>query len=161
MLAGPILVAIMSLPGCYKDKRDERVPDHLARVAYALGQETKDVDEAAALATIAYHESRYCLKVQEKYTRSGAYSSWQLEGKRHLYPQPFVGLDYEPIHNAAYAAVDIWRRTYNCGYSFRDRMTSYAGRACGTNWPTLDARVGTYWYVRSVIVKEIKKHEQQ
>ncbi len=156
--AGPVLAALLSLPSCWADRNDVRLPDHLVRVAYAVAAEARDIDEAAALETIAYHESGNCLRVQERYTHSGAYSAWQLEGKRHLYKQPFIGLEIEPIQNAVYAASDVWRHSHNCGGSFRDMMTSYAGRPCGKKWPTLDARVNTYWYLRNRMQKEMKKY---
>jgi hypothetical protein len=158
MLAGVVYAGLVSLHGCYADRHDSRVPDFIATEAYAIAAEVRDVDEAAALVSILYHESSNCIRVQTKYTRSGAYSVFQLEGKRHLYPQPFLGIDYVPFHNAVYAAVDVWRHTHNCGHSFRDRMTSYAGRACGTDWPTLSSRVNMYWHLRNIMVKEMKKY---
>jgi hypothetical protein len=159
MLSGPILAMIMALPTCYKDRQDLRVPDFLATEAYAIAAEARDVDEAAALGSIMHHEAANCIRVQTKYTHSGAYSVFQLEGKRHLYPQPFLGLNYNPVHNAVYAAVDTWRHTWNCGPGFANRMTSYAGKPCGVEWKTLRERTNTFWYLRSVLVKEIKKSE--
>ena len=156
--AGPVLIGLMHLHTCYADRHDSRVTDFLATEAYAIAAEVKDVDEAAAIETIIYHESSNCIRVQTHYTHSGAYSVLQLEGKRHLYPQPFLGLEYEPIHNAVFAAVDVWRHTWNCGPGFANRMTSYAGRQCGTKWPTLDKRVSTFWYLRGIISKEMKKN---
>jgi len=156
---GPVFIAITSLNVCYQDRHDARVPDHLVRIAAAVSVEAKDADEAASILAIGRHESANCLRVQDHYTHSGAYSFLQLEGKRHLYPQPFVGLEYEPIYNAVYAAIDIWRHTWNCGPGFENRMTSYAGRKCGTQWPTLKSRVSTYWHLKNIIVKEMKKIE--
>lgn len=157
--AGPILVAILRLPSCWQDRHDERVPEYLAKVAYAISEEARDIDEAAALVAISKHESGDCIRVQLRYTHSGAYGAFQLENKQHLYPEvSFLGLDYANIHHGAYAARDIWSRTFNCGSTFADRMTSYAGRQCGTDWPSLSARVGTYYFVRSVIEKEMKRY---
>ena len=146
----------MKLPTCYEDRADPRVPDFLATEAYAIAAETRTVDEAAALGSILHHEGGNCIRVQTRYTHSGGYSVFQLEGKRHLYKQPFLGLDYPAIHNAVYAAVDVWRHTWNCGPTFSDRMTSYAGKPCGIHWATLDARASTFWYLRNVMVKEMK-----
>lgn len=159
MLSGPILVALMQLPTCYKDRTDPRVPEFLATEAYAIAAEVRDVDEAAALGSILHHEAANCIKVQTQYTHSGAYSVFQLEGKRHMYQQPFLGLEYNSIHNAVYAAVDVWRHTWNCGPGFANRMTSYAGKPCGEKWATLDARTNTFWYLRNIMVMEMKKNE--
>ncbi len=161
LIAGIVYAALVSLPGCYADRHDSRVPDFIATEAYAIAAEARDIDEVAALGSIIYHEAANCIRVQTKYTHSGAYSVFQLENKRHLYPQPFLGLDYPAVHNATYAAVDIWRKTWNCGPGFENRMTSYAGRPCGVKWPTLDKRVSTYWYLRNRLVKEMKKSEER
>ncbi len=151
--AGPILLAIWALAGCYQDRNDERVPDHLARIAYAISSEARDVDEAAYLVTIGKNESNFCIGVQEKYTHSGGWSTYQLEGWRGKFPGPFVGLNYSEIHNATYAAVRVLRHSHQCGHKPEDILTAYAGRECGTIWPTLKTRVATYWYVRATIKK--------
>lgn len=155
VLPGLVLGAILRLPTCYQDRHDERVFDHLTRIAYAISEEAKDVDEAAALVAIGKHESGFCLAVQDHSTHSSALSSWQLEGKSGKYPGPFLGLEMESIHNAAHAAVDIYRHSWQCGPTFSDRVTAYAARPCHTIWPSLKAREGTFWFVRSVIAKGI------
>ncbi len=143
----------MELPVCYHDRADARVPNHLARIAYAISAEAKDADEAAAIAAIGKHESGNCLAVQDHYTHSGALSTWQLENKQDKYPGPFLGLSFDPIRNAAHAAVDVYRHSWQCGPTFADRVTAYAARPCHTDWPSLKEREGTFWFVRSVIAK--------
>ncbi len=161
---GPVLVAVMKLASCYADRNDERVPDHLARVAYAIGDEARNPEEAAALVTIGKFESGFCIAVQDHYTHSGGYSMFQLEGKGNKYPTPFTGLDFPSIRRATYAAADVWRHSHNCGQSPNAMFTAYAGRPyCSvyvddaggmvTTWPTLQARVNTYWYVLGIIKK--------
>lgn len=151
--AGPILIAILSIAGCYQDRADERVPDHLARIAYAISEESRTLDEAAYLVAIGKNEANFCIAVQEHYTHSGGWSTWQLEGWSGKFPGPFVGLDYGAIHNAAHAAVSVLRKSHQCGHEPKDIFTGYGGRACGTIWPTLKTRVATYWYARATIKK--------
>lgn len=153
--AGPILVAMMALPGCYRDRADERVPAHLTRIAYAISEESRSLDEAAYLVAIGKNESNFCIHVQERYTHSGGWSTWQLEGWRGKFPGPFVGLGFNEIHNAAHAAAYVLRHSHQCGQRPEDIFSAYGGRPCGTIWPSLHNRVSTYWYVRSVIKKEM------
>jgi len=170
--AGAILVAVMKLASCYQDRNDERVPDHLARIAYAIGAEARTPEEAAALVTIGKFEGGFCIAVQDHYTHSGGWSTFQLEGKNNKYPGPLVGLSYESIRRATYAAADVWRHSHQCGQSPWAMFTAYAGRPyCSfyidkngntvTTWPTLDARVNTYWYVLSIIKKEMNNEQQR
>jgi hypothetical protein len=141
------------LPTCWADRNDARMPDHLTRIAYAISEEARDADEAAALVSIGKAESGFCIAVQHHYTHSGALSMWQLEKKQDKYPGPFLGLEYEPIHNAAHAAVDVWRHSHQCGQRPEDMFSAYGARPCGTIWPSLKSRVATYWCARSIIKK--------
>lgn len=149
--------AIKALPSCWADRNDTRVDEYHERLSVAISEETRDISEAAAMVTIAKHEGGLCIGPQEHYTHSGAKSTFQLEGKSHLYPGPFLGLEYEPIRNATHAAVDVWRHSHGC--KVRDpiagRFSVYAGGGrCGKSWNGLRERVSTYWYVYSILKYE-------
>lgn len=158
--AGPILFAILQLPPCWADRHDSRQFDHLTRVAYAIGEEARDIDEAAALVAIGKNESGLCIAVQDHYTHSGGFSTYQLEGWNGKYPGPFVGLSYESIHRATYAAVDIWRHSFQYGPGISARLYAYAGQYPGKHWPGVKPRMDTYYFVRGVLAKEMKNAEK-
>jgi hypothetical protein len=151
-----IYAAIIALGACFAERNDPRVPAHLERVAVAVSIEARDFDEAAALLAIAESESAFSIRVQAGPTGSGGLSDWQLEGKTGKYPGPFVGLELEPIRNAAHAAVSVYRHSWQCGPTFADRATAYAARQCGTEWPTLKARVASFRYARGVMWREAR-----
>lgn len=154
--AWAILVAIQSLRPCWVERDDPNLLLYHEKVALAISEEAEDVDDAAALISIAKNESGLCQWVQAK-KRGPASSAWQLEGKTRLYQGPFVGLDYEPIHNAAHAAVDVWHHTGGCGNGIAGHFSVYAGGGrCGKDWPSLRARVSVYWFVYQRITKEIQ-----
>lgn len=149
--AGAILIAIMHLPVCWADRADARVPGHLARIAYAISEEAKDADEASALISISKNESNNCIAVQDHYTHSGALSMWQLENKQRKYKGPFLGLEYDPIHNAAHAALDVWRHSGGCPGGVSGKFRVYGGRNCDEPFPSLANRLSVYWFAYGVI----------
>lgn len=152
--AHAVRIAIVALGTCWSERDDPRLADHLDRISAAVSEEARDDDEAAALLAIARSESAFSIRVQSAPTRSGALSDWQLEGKVGKFPGPFVGLELEPIRNAAHAAVSVYRHSWQCGPAFADRATAYAARPCGAEWPTLKARVASFRYARIVLRRE-------
>lgn len=147
--------AIQALPPCWADRFDRRVDEYHEKLSVALAAEDVTDEEAAAMLSIVKAESGACIGPQDHYTHSGGYSAFQLEHKAHKYPGPFIGLSYEPIHNAAHAAVDVWRHSYGCGNDIAGRFSVYAGGGrCGKQWASLKERVNTYYYLLSVIRKQ-------
>ena len=154
--AWAILGAIQALTPCWADRNDPRVPDFQEKMAVAESEECQDIGECAALVTLGHIEGGGCIGPQEHYTHSGALSEFQLEGKRGKYPGPFIGLSYDAIHNAAHAAMDVWRHSGGCGHDIAGHFSVYAGgNRCGKNWPTLVRRVNTYWFVYATISREV------
>jgi len=146
-----ILCAILAVGSSWAERNDPRVPAHLERIAVAISEEARDEYEAAALVAISRSESAFSIRVQAGPTGSGALSDWQLEGKSGKFPGPFVGLKLGPIRNAAHAAIAVWRMSRQCGVGPRNQFTSYAGRPCGIEWPTLETRVARLGYARMVM----------
>lgn len=151
-----IFAALAGLPVCWTDRVDERKPQQLQTVAVAVSEVADSVDDAAALLAIAQNESSFSLSVHAGIDRGPGRGLWQLEGQGRRHAGPFVGLDLAATTNAASVALFAWDHSWNCGKTLADRFTAYAGRPCGVLWPSLKQRVATYWYVRSVMQKEIR-----
>jgi hypothetical protein len=146
--------AIKALPQCWADRNDPRVDDYHERLSVAISEESNDEGDAAALITIAKHEGGLCIAPQERYTHSGAWSTFQLEGKNGKYPGPFIGLEYDHVHNAARAAADVWHHAGGCGHGVEGKFSVYAGGGrCGREWVGLRSRVNMYWYELALIRK--------
>jgi len=142
-----VLYAMSSLPVCYADREDPRKPEQMQNLAVAIAQASPTPRRAAFLIAIGYHESRFCLRVQSGEHRGPGRGAWQLEGQSRRYQGPFIGLTPEETGNAAWVASDIIGRSGQCGTRPADVFTAYAGRACGSSWPTLAARVLTFRFV--------------
>lgn len=142
------LAAMQALPVCWVERDDSRKPEQYDTIAQAISAEARDDDEAAALITIGYSESTFALRVQTGELKGKASGLWQLEGRGK-----FVGFGLADTQRSAHAAVGAWRHSWQCGSTFADRITAYAGRACGTVWPGLETRVARFRYVRWTIAK--------
>jgi hypothetical protein len=149
-----VLIALQAFPVCWRERHDARVAQHLERVADSIAAESDSAEDAAALIAIGENESAFSIRVQLGPTGSGALSDWQLEHAERRYPGPFIGLEPEPIRNAAHAALGIWRHSWQCGPRLADRFTAYAAAKCGSHWPTLGTRVGSYRFARGILARE-------
>ena len=142
-----VLVVMQALPSCWADREDPRKPEQLQNLAAAIAQASPNPLRAAFLVAIGYHESRFCLRVHSGVDTGPGRGIWQLEGQSKRYQGPFVGLTPEETGNAAWVASQIIGRSAQCGSRPADVFTAFAGRACGTVWPTLADRVRTFWFV--------------
>ncbi len=152
MIAEQVLAALLSLAPCYADRNapEGAKATQLAYVARAVASEAGNVDEAAYLVAIAWHESRLCLDVHAGNVRGPGRGLWQIERASRRVP-PFTGLDEVSTRHAAHEALWMVRHSHQCGAGPAAVFTAYAGRACGVKWPTLSARVATWYYVRSLL----------
>jgi len=147
--AKAILVALQALPLCWQDRADPRKPAQYDTIAQAVSAETRDVSEAAEVVALGYSETRFCLRVHEGKWRGKASGPWQVENSGDL-----TGLGLDETRRSLRAALGIWRRSWQCGPTWADRFTAYAGRGCQTIWPTLEQRVARAKFTRLVIWKE-------
>lgn len=147
-----MLAALQALPGCWADRHapeGAKATQH-AYISRAIAAKAETVDEAAYLVTIAYHESRICLNTHAGLARGRGRGLWQIECASRRLP-PFEGLSYEATEHAAGEALWMIRHSWQCGNQPKDRFTAYAGRACGVSWPTMAARVRTWYWVRGML----------
>ncbi len=145
-----LLAVLLSLPVCWADRgvpANEKA-SQLATIAGAMVEHTSDPTELAYLTSIAYHESRFCLAVHAGRTRGPGRGLFQLEPGSRRRP-PFTGLSADATAHAAGEALWMVRHSHQCGESPEGRFTAYAGRACGTAWPTLRSRVALWYTVRA------------
>ncbi len=142
-----VLAVILHLTPCYADRAAD-IPTKSAQyvnIATAISVVADgSLDKASKLISKGYNESRFCLAVHSGAHRGYGRGLYQLEGQSRRYAGPFVGLDYESTLNATRVASDILDHSYQCGPTPADVFTAYAGRECGTDWKTLQARVRTY-----------------
>lgn len=160
MISIPVVAfALASLPVCAQDLDDPRKPGQLATIAESVAKVSNSDDEAAKLLTLINHESAGCIGVHSGEHRGRGRGLFQVEGKAHRYPGPLVGLSQAATDNAARVAVTILRKSYQCGPTVRAVFTSYAGRTCGSDWPTLASRARTYHWMRLRMAKFRREHE--
>lgn len=153
-----VLYAMSALPpGCWQDKGDPRKPEQLENIAHAIAKASPTPRRAVFLITIAHWESRLCLHVHSGEHRGRGRGLWQLEGQEKRYPGPFVGLTPEETGNAAWVASKIIGRMVHCGLEPAAVFTAYAGRKCGTDWPTLAERVVTFEKVQKKLRRALKE----
>lgn len=147
-----ILAALQALPPCWADRAapEGAKATQLAYISRAIAAEAETVEEAAYLVTIAWHESRLCLDVHAGLSRGHGRGLWQLERGSRREP-PFEGLSEADTRHAAHEALWMVRHSWHCGGAPAARFTAYAGRACGSVWPTLVSRVRTWYWVRGML----------
>lgn len=166
-----ISTALSALPPCWTDRdipaldKQDQTDTIAASIVYAR-QHVKwrgsDVDFYATLASIGYHESRYCTSVHAGNCPPGrcgggaAFGVWQVEPKRREDGLSLVGLDQDSTNRSALAAATVLSRSWQCGSGPRGMFTAYAGRACGSRWPTLEERVRTFARLRAAIQREMR-----
>lgn len=156
-LATLLLVLINSLPICWADRgASHEVKQHqFETIATAIATVAKTDDEAVLLLTVAYHESRLCLRThagEKRFAKQKSLGLFQIEKGSRL-PPPYAGLSLADTTAAASAALDLLRRSWQCGRTAGDRMTAYAGRPCG-DWPSRRARENTFWVLSSRLARE-------
>jgi len=152
-----VFVVMNSFPVCWQDRADERKPEQLHTVAAAIAAASPSPRRAAFLLAISWHESRWCIHVHSGAHTGPGRGLFQMEGQERRYPGPFVGLTPEETGNAAWVASRIIGRSGQCGHSAAAVFTVFAGRACGTSWPTLDARVQTFRFVSARLARALKE----
>lgn len=146
-LATKVLALILSLPTCY---RETAQPDRLAVVAESISEVSDTPAEAAALVTIAYHESVFCESVHAGKRKGGPGEGlWQIEPGSHR-PRPYSGTSKAETKHAAGEALWLWRHTAGCA-TISKRFGAYAGLGCRT-WPGATKRERFYWWARSVLL---------
>lgn len=151
------------LPVASKDRDDPRKQDQLYTIAVAIERaviktkwlEKDKVSLTAYLITIGYHESKFGLKVHEGYRHAYSYGIWQITpsayGVKRL---DLIGLSQDETDHTAEIAARAVSTSWGCGSSPADHFTAYYGGVpCKTDWPTLRQRVGTFWYVRNLLVR--------
>jgi hypothetical protein len=152
-----VLYAMSALPVCWADRDDPRKPEQLQNIAAAIAHASPSPRRAVLLIVISYHESRWCLHVHSGQHRGPGRGLFQMEGQEKRYPGPFVGLSPEETGNAAWVASQIVGRSGQCGRAVADVLTAYAGRRCGTTWPTLAERVRTYRFVSARLHRALRE----
>lgn len=152
-----VLFAMSGLPQCYVDREDPRKPGQMQSIAEAIAHAAPSPRRAVFLIVIGYHESRFCLRVHSGDHPGRGRGLWQLEGQEKRYQGPFVGLTPEETGNAAWVASAIIGRSTRCGLAPAAVLTAYAGRACGTDWPTLADRVRTFEKVSSRLQRALQE----
>ncbi len=169
--ADVVFAVLRKQPACW---RDRNVPPELqyeqyAAIATAIAAASSTPEQAAYLLSIGWHESRWCLDVGSGARRGGdGEGYWQLEGRGHA-AGARSGLSVDATKSAALLASAAVQRSYQCGSTPSQVLTSYAGRPCWQaeawehppddhprschvgldcvrveGWPTLDSRVKTY-----------------
>lgn len=141
-----ILTILLALPICWQDRAE---PDHglrMARIARAIAAQSVDV--RAQLIVVGYYESRFCEAVHAGRKGTGrAAGLWQIErGSRR--PGPYSGLSDGETLAAAESAAWLLEHSHRCGHTDAAILTAYAGAPCGSDWPTLSARVKLLRWVR-------------
>lgn len=145
-LAAKVLSLILSLPTCY---RETPQPDRLAVIAESISTVSNTPAEAAALVTIAYHESAFCESVHSGRRKGGPGEGlWQIEPGSHR-PRPYSGTGRAETEHAAGEALWLWRHTAGCA-TVSKRFGAYAGLGCRT-WPGATRRERFYWWASSVL----------
>jgi hypothetical protein len=154
--AAAILAALVMLPVCWDDRREEARSERLQDVATAIDVAASGDDGLAALlVTVGYHESRFCRSAHAGGRRGRGEGIWQIEaGSRRQ--RPFSGLGLAATTHAAGEAAWLLRHSWQCGSGPAARLTAYAGRTCGEDWPTLRERVATYWWALTRLRKAEK-----
>lgn len=156
-----VLAALNAQPACWRDRHADQevkqaqyswIAEAIATAANATRDDYEARERAAYLIAIGYQESRWCLDVHKGLRRTGyAHGLWQLEGADKLGRGPLEGLSREATINAARVASEAIDVNEQCGSNPAARITAYAGRVCGADWPTLRARVSGYvWALRGL-----------
>lgn len=152
-----VFIAMSVLPTCWTDREDPRKPEQLRNIAHAIAKASPTPRRAALLITIGWHESRFSLRVHSGDHPGRGRGIFQLEGQEKRYPGPFVGLTPEETGNAAWVASTIVGRSTHCGLEPAAVFTAYAGRKCGTTWPTLPERVATFEKVSKRLQRALRE----
>lgn len=151
--AAQVLAVLLELTPCWADRHRppaeeaQRLEVIATGVSVASNETTRPIDTAAMLIALGYHESKLCHATHAGTVKGGdGEGLWQLEpGSRRV--RPFSGLSLEATTHAATQAAWLVRHSYSCGTSPRARFTQIGFGSCpGRGWPTLEARVRTYWW---------------
>lgn len=137
-----VLPVLLELPVCVADRgQPEAKAAQLHMVAGAIEEATADPSERAALITIAWFESRLCLRVHAGELRGGLGEGlWQLEPGSRRRP-PFAGLGSSETAHAAGEALALWRLGRCAGRPLAARFRAYAGLGCGPrDWAGAEPR---------------------
>lgn len=169
-----VAFAIASLPTCWSDRdlpaidKQDQLDTVAVSIVYARSRvkwRGDSLDFYAMMGAIGYQESRFCSDIHAGNCPPGrcgggqAFGLFQVEPKRRADGLSLVGLDQDSTNRSAVAAAAVLSRSWQCGSGPRGWFTSYAGRACGKAWPTIEARVRTFYRLREVIRREMAKEE--
>lgn len=159
--------ALEKLPIAYEDRNDSYKPEQLRIVARAIESATQmvrwpendRVSLAAYLVSIGYHESRYTIRIHAGVPKAHSYGNWQVEPLPHRVRRvDLIGLTFKETESSALIAAGVLAKSWQCGGRPQDIFSAYGGRACKTDWKTLKSRVSTFWWVRSMIVTQMKDY---
>lgn len=166
-----LLAAIATLPTFHEDVGPAYVAKKHAQ-AQVIAQAISDVAESAEgwsgtrrelatlLLTVAWHETRFSLRIHEgnckpyECDHGRARGLWQLQVHRSLPRETWIGLaglDVDATRRAAREAARVLTRSRNmCSGRAQgvtlvaQTLSAYAGRGCTRLLPDIDARVRTY-----------------
>ncbi len=158
--------ALTELPVAWQDRNDSYKQEQLRNVARAIESaaqtvkwpENDRVSLAAYLITIGFHESRYSIKIHEGIRKAHAYGLWQVEPHAHRVTRAdLIGLTFLETEHTATIAAGVLSKSWQCGARPEDIFTAYGGRPCKSDWKTLKSRVATFWWIKSIIIRNNAK----
>ncbi len=179
-LTAYLISAILSLPTYHEDageqlKAQKRAQTELIATAVAQAAENargwpgSPRELAVLLLTVAWHETRFSLRIHEGRCRpyecdhGKARGLWQLHMHASLPRERWItvaGLDAESTLSAAReAAIALVRSRNWCSRYARGRdwvaptLRAFAGRGCDGRLPDVDARVRTYRHLFALTAK--------
>lgn len=147
-----ILTLLLRLPTCYGEEKNM---DIFKNISIAIGNNSNNLSEAAALITIGTFESSWCTSVGSgKRLGGNGAGYWQIEpGSNRI--KPFAGLSLEELTHAAGQALWLWRHSHQCGSSIQARFTGYAGVKCNVKWSGAIKRTNFYYWTYNELNKEL------
>jgi hypothetical protein len=179
-LTAYLISAILSLPTFHEDIGEQLVAQKRAQaelIASAVAEAAEKSrgwpgsqrELAVLLVTIAWHETRFSLRIHDGHCRpyecdhGRARGLWQLHVHASLPRERWLtvaGLDpVSTLNGATEAATALIRSRHWCARQARGRdwvaptLLAYAGRGCGGQLPDIDARVRTYRHLLALTAR--------